>query len=71
LVVGVVVFWIARLVIQPLVFDRVMRTGRLTRSPVIRFGASVLWMFYVAVYAAALATQVRNGDAEQPGLVVR
>lgn len=50
---GVVVFWMARLVIQPLVFDRVMRTGW-TRSIPLRVGVNFVWMGYVAVYGAAL-----------------
>ncbi len=50
-------FWIARLAIQPLVFDRVMVTGW-TKSPVLRIGATLLWVGYVAVYGAALRIQI-------------
>jgi hypothetical protein len=56
LLVGIVVFWIARLAIQPLVFDRVMRVGW-TRSPLLRVGVNLVWLTYVAVYGAALAGQ--------------
>ena len=58
LLVGIVVFWIARLIIQPLVFDRVMKIGG-TRSPLLRVGASLVWLMYVVVYAAALFGQLR------------
>ena len=53
---GVVVFWFARLVIQPLVFDRVMTLGWM-RSRWIRWGATLLWAAYVAVYGAALLSR--------------
>jgi hypothetical protein len=56
LLVGIVVFWIARLVIQPLVFDHVMATGW-TRSPLFRVGANLAWLTYVAIYGAALLGQ--------------
>jgi hypothetical protein len=56
LLLAVVIFWIARLLIQHLVFDPVMRLGW-TRSPVLRGGASLLWVIYVAVYGAALFRQ--------------
>src|SRR5262249_52353759 len=46
LLMGIVVFWIARLAIQPLVFDRVMVDGW-SRSPVLRVGSNLLWAFYV------------------------
>jgi hypothetical protein len=57
LLYAVVLFWIARLLIQPLVFDRVMVTGW-TRSRVLRIGATLLWLGYVAVYGAALRIQL-------------
>jgi hypothetical protein len=60
LLVGIVVFWVARLVIQPLVFDRVMVSG-FTRSPVFRVGAGLVWAAYVAIYGAALAGQLGTG----------
>ena len=53
---GVVVFWIARFLAQPLIFDRVMRVGW-TRSLVVRVGAVLLWAAYTAIYAAALLRQ--------------
>ena len=53
---GVVVFWITRLLAQPLIFDRVMRAGW-TRSLFIRIGASLLWAAYAAIYGAALLRQ--------------
>jgi hypothetical protein len=53
---SVVVFWIARLAAQPLIFDRVMR-DKWTRSLFIRIGASLLWAAYAAVYSAALFRQ--------------
>jgi len=55
LLVGIVVFWIARLIIQPLIFDHAMQ-GAL-RSPALRIGVSLVWVIYVAVYGAALLTQ--------------
>ena len=54
----IVVFWVARLAIQPLIFDRVMRAGW-TRSPLVRVGASLVWIIYVAIYGAALVGQFR------------
>lgn len=53
---GVVVFWIARLAAQPLIFDRVMRVGW-TSSFFVRIGASLLWAAYAAIYGAALYQQ--------------
>ena len=63
---AVVVFWIARLVMQPLVFDPVMRetqgspgrTEAWTQSLFVRLGATLLWIAYVAVYGAALSAQL-------------
>jgi len=60
LLAGVVVFWLARLAMQPLVFDRVMRGGW-TGQPVVRVGACVVWAAYVAVYGAALLAQFGAG----------
>ena len=57
LLAAIVLFWIARLVIQQLVFDRAMRSGW-TRSPLVRVGASLVWVFYVAVYGAAFLFQL-------------
>src|SRR6185436_9510511 len=62
LLMGIVTFWIARLVMQPLVFDRVMRDGW-TRSPILRVGSNLLWASYVAVYAAALVRQFESAAA--------
>jgi hypothetical protein len=62
LLISIVVFWIARLVIQPLVFDRAMRTGW-TRSPVLRVGVSFVWVIYVAIYGAALLGQFGAGGS--------
>ena len=56
LLLGVVAFWIARSVLQPLVFDRAMRHGW-TRSLPLRIGVNFLWLAYVAVYGAALLVQ--------------
>jgi hypothetical protein len=56
---GVVVFWMVRLAIQPLVFDPVMRVGW-TRSPFLRFGLNLVWLCYVAVYGAAFLAQLRG-----------
>ena len=56
LLAGIVAFWIARLAIQPLVFDRVMQAGWM-RSPLVHVGASIVWAAYVAVYGAALIRQ--------------
>ena len=54
---GMVVFWTARLVLQPLVFDRPMRAGW-TRSLPLRVGVNVLWAGYVALYGAILCRQL-------------
>jgi len=54
---GMVVFWTARLVLQPLVFDRPMRVGW-TRSLPLRVGVNVLWAGYVALYGAILCRQL-------------
>jgi len=62
LLFGVVLFWVARLVIQPLVFDRVMTVGW-TRSLLLRVGANIVWLAYVAIYGAALYGQLA---AEHP-----
>jgi hypothetical protein len=59
LLIGIVTFWIARLIIQPLVFDRVMKLGWM-RSTVLRASVSLVWLFYVAVYGAALCTQLQD-----------
>src|SRR5262249_45076470 len=59
LLAGIVVFWIARLAIQPLVFDPVLRLGR-WQSPLLRACASLVWMAYVAVYGAALLRQFED-----------
>ena len=56
---GVVLFWVARMAMQPLVFDRAMREGR-TRRPVVRVGVNVVWLAYVVVYGAALLRQFEN-----------
>jgi hypothetical protein len=60
LLVAVVAFWVARLAIQPLVFDPVMRLGW-TQSPLVRVGVNLLWAMYVAVYSTALYGQFRVG----------
>lgn len=59
LLAGIVTFWVARLVVQPLVFDRVMRGAPgWTGSRFVRVGANVVWLGYVAVYGAALLAQL-------------
>jgi len=60
LLAGIVAFWVARLAIQPLVFDPVMRLGW-TRSPLVRAGACLLWATYVGVYGMALVGQFGAG----------
>lgn len=62
LLMAIVAFWTARLVIQPLIFDRVMQLGW-TRSPLVRVGATLVWLNYVAIYGAALLEQF--GTANQ------
>lgn len=57
---GITVFWIARLLAQPLVFDAVMREGW-TRSWMIRIGAMLLWLLYALIYGAAFLQQLRPG----------
>jgi hypothetical protein len=59
LLAGIVVFWLVRLAIQPLVFDRVMRVGW-TQSLFVRIGATLVWIGYVAVYGLALLQQYRG-----------
>jgi hypothetical protein len=56
---GIVAFWIARLAMQPFVFDPVMRFGWF-RSPLTRAGVCLVWATYVAVYGAALLAQFRG-----------
>lgn len=58
---GIVAFWIARLVVQPFVFDRAMRTapGWIGTS-LVRVGVNVVWLSYVAVYGAALLDQLQE-----------
>ena len=53
---GIVLFWVARFLMQPLVFDAAMRSGW-TRHLPLRVGVCLVWLTYVAVYAAALARQ--------------
>jgi hypothetical protein len=60
LLVGVVVFWLARLVIQPLVFDPAMSTGWTASRP-LRAGTLFVWAGYVCVYGAALLCQLGVG----------
>jgi hypothetical protein len=55
---GVVAFWSARLLLQPLVFDPALNEGW-TSQPFVRVGASVLWASYVALYGALLIAQLR------------
>lgn len=61
LLMAIVVFWIARLIMQPLVFDRAMRLGPV-QSPLLRIGASLVWLLYVAIYVAALLRQFGTAD---------
>lgn len=56
LLIGVVLFWLARLLLQHWVFDPVMR-DTWTRHVLVRAGATLLWSGYVLVYGAALLTQ--------------
>jgi hypothetical protein len=58
---GVVAFWIARLVIQPLIFDRAMRAvPGWAGSSAVRIGVNFVWLGYVAVYGAALLAQMQE-----------
>jgi hypothetical protein len=59
LLYGIVVFWVARLLVQPVVFDRAMRTSTssFVRSRIVRFGVNLVWLGYVVVYGAALLRQ--------------
>ncbi len=50
----IVLFWLARLLMQPLAFDRAMKGGPLGR---LRIGASLIWALYIAVYGMALLNQ--------------
>lgn len=53
---GVVLFWVARLLLQPLVFDRVMRSGW-TQSILLRVSVALLWATYVTIYGILLLRQ--------------
>lgn len=57
LLAGIVIFWIARLLMQALVFDRVMREGW-TSALWLRGCATLLFTTYVAIYGAAFARQL-------------
>ncbi len=63
---AVVLFWVLRLVIQPLIFDPVMRQQpgeprvRWEGTWVIRGGNMLLWIAYIAVYGAAFLRQWRH-----------
>jgi hypothetical protein len=57
LLYAIVLFWLLRLGLQPLVFDRAMGAGW-TGSRVVRLGGSLLWTSYLAVYGAALLRQI-------------
>jgi hypothetical protein len=57
LLYGIVVFWLLRLLLQPLVFDPALSTGW-ARHRAVRWGASLLWTGYVATYGAALLRQL-------------
>ncbi len=57
LLMGIVLFWVARLLMQPLVFDRAMTIGW-AKSPLVRMGANVAWVTYVLVYGSALMRQL-------------
>lgn len=59
LLLCIVIFWVVRLLLQPLLFDRVMREGW-TRSLLVRIGATLLWSAYVAVYGRLLIHQFGN-----------
>ena len=54
---GLVVFWTARLVVQPVVFDPVLARGRRWRLP-LRIVATLGWTLYVLVFGAAFVHQV-------------
>jgi hypothetical protein len=56
LLIAIVIFWFARLCLQPLVFDRVM-TLEWTRSWSVRVGAYIAWTAYLVLYGAALLEQ--------------
>ncbi len=49
----VVLFWMLRLAMQPLIFDRLMRQGW-TGALWLRVGATLIWMAYTVIYGAAL-----------------
>lgn len=57
MLVAVVVFWFARLLMQPLVFDGVMREGW-TQSRALRISVNFVWGAYVVIYGAALFHQL-------------
>jgi hypothetical protein len=61
LLYAIVLFWITRLLLQPLVFDPTMTEGW-ARSPLVRAGASLAWAAYVVVYGAALLRQLGWAD---------
>jgi hypothetical protein len=53
-----VLFWLCRLLIQLLVFDPVLWLGRPWRT-LARIAASLVWCAYSAIFAVALAGQLR------------
>jgi hypothetical protein len=55
---SVFLFWLARLALQPLVFDSVMRTGW-TRSIAVRVLAVFAFATYAIVYGVSFAHQCR------------
>ncbi len=61
LLYALVAFRLARLLLQPLVFDRAMTDGW-TARPVVRVGATALWAGYVLIYGAALFLQISAGS---------
>lgn len=61
LLLGIVIFWLARLALQCIVFDTAMREGW-TRHVAVRVGAMTVWASYVAIYGFAFAQQLGIGS---------
>jgi hypothetical protein len=61
LLYAIVLFWIARRLLQPLIFDPTMTEGWAS-SPFVRASASLAWAAYVVVYGAALLRQLGVAD---------
>jgi hypothetical protein len=56
MLVGLVVFWLCRLLAQFFVYDRAIWKGDRFRT-VMHYAFSALWIYFVAVYGIALSNR--------------